>query len=97
MVSFLLDNGAAIDEIPDDKGIGDIDWGVGVGTALHAAVAGFQVETTRLLLEKGAKLDVKDSYGRTAVEHASHNPSCMEVLVNYADRSSDTGRRPPEK
>lgn len=64
MVQWLLDQGADVDEI------GVHDYGdrrklIPEGTALHKAAANGDVETAKLLIARGAKLQVKDPLQRT--------------------------------
>ena len=82
MVQFLLENGAAIDEIPDNEDIYESELEQGVGTALHAAVEAGKLETARLLLDRGASVDVRDSNGRTALELAQlkGQTACVDLL-----------------
>lgn len=64
MVQWLLDHGADIDEI-GVHGYGDRRKGKDEGTALHKAMANGDVETARLLVGRGADLEIKDPMGRT--------------------------------
>ncbi|KAI9781210.1 MAG: hypothetical protein M1816_002470 [Peltula sp. TS41687] len=78
-VNFLLDNGALIDEIPDNDRIYDNAREHGLGTALHAAAERGQREVVRLLLERGADKSIKDSRMRTPREVALEN-GCSEMV-----------------
>ena len=85
VVRFLLDNGATVDEIPDNENIYDNEREQGVGTALHAAVEAGELETAQLLLERGARTDLKDSNGLTVIELAKlrGKAECVELLTKY--------------
>ncbi|KAL8920097.1 MAG: hypothetical protein Q9208_006450 [Pyrenodesmia sp. 3 TL-2023] len=61
---WLLDHGAHIDEI-DVHDYGDGRKEKDEGTALLKAMANGDVEMTRLLVGRGADLEIKDSMGRT--------------------------------
>ncbi|KAI9784927.1 MAG: hypothetical protein M1816_000563 [Peltula sp. TS41687] len=67
VVGFLLDHGA---QIGDDDRIDDNEREQGSGNALHAAAEQGQMETVRLLLERGADGRTKDSKMRTPGEVA---------------------------
>lgn len=64
MVRWLLDHGAAVDEIGVHD-YGDQRKKKLEGTALHKAVGRGDVETARLLIDRGAKSDIEDPMGRT--------------------------------
>lgn len=69
MVRFLLERGAAIDEI------GVHDFGnrrkkIHEGTALHKAAERGDIETARVLLNHGAGIEVKDPLDRTPLVRA---------------------------
>lgn len=69
VVEVLLKAGADIDEIPTNAP-GDVMDGW-PQTALHQAVAGGWVELVRHLLKSGARIDVRDDQGETALEAAT--------------------------
>lgn len=71
-ISYLLDCGASIDEVPD---------GV-YRSALSEAALNGNVKAVKLLLEKGADLDVKDRNGKSALELAliNNRVACADVL-----------------
>lgn len=69
MVEFLLVNGAD-PEMRDSFG----------DTALHYAVSNGVVETARILIEHGAKLDTKDNLGRTLMDEAGTNSEMVQLL-----------------
>ena len=82
MVQFLLDQGADVDEIgiehPTDK-----RYEEDVGSALHRAAYKGHEDITRILLEKGANVKLKDMMGRTALDlaHAGKHEK-LEVLLS---------------
>ena len=83
VVEFLLDNGADIDEIPDNKDIYDHARKQGIGTALHAAIERDKEDIIRFLLERGARIDLMDSNGLTATELAQkREPNTVVALLN---------------
>ena len=69
MVQYLLDQGADVDEMgiehPQDKRYEEY-----VGSALHRAAYRGHEEITRVLLENGASVELKDMRGRTALDLA---------------------------
>lgn len=81
MVKYLLDQGADIDEVgiehPTDK-----RYEEDVGSALHRATYKGHEDTTRLLLEKGANVELKDMMGRTALDlaHAGKHEKLEAML-----------------
>ena len=64
MVQWLLDQGADIDEIGVHH-YGDRRREKDEGTALHKAMANGHVEMVKMLVGRGADLEVKDKMGRT--------------------------------
>lgn len=82
VVGHLLDRGAAIDEVPDHKGISEFDREQGVKNALCMAASNGQVEVVKLLLERGADVKVMDSKGKSAIEVAAEGKhfGCVEIL-----------------
>jgi ankyrin repeat protein len=80
IVTFLLDQGAAIDEVPDND---DIDFhDIDAKNALCEAAARGQLEVVKLLLERGADPRVTDTNGKSAVELAEteEHEDCTQVL-----------------
>ncbi|MCM0083043.1 ankyrin repeat domain-containing protein [Geomonas sp. Red32] len=71
-VSQLLAKGASPDATGPD----------GVSTALVSAAAAGHTEVVKLLLEKGARPELPDSAGKTAIQRAQEagHPSTAEVL-----------------
>lgn len=71
-ISYLLDCGASLDEVPDDV----------YKSALCEAASNGNVEAVKLLLKKGAHLDVKDRNGTSALELAETNKHdiCVDIL-----------------
>jgi ankyrin repeat protein len=77
----LLDGGAD----PGLRATGRID-----ATPLHSAVAGQQLETTRLLIERGAPIDATYEGGYTALDVAT-----KEGLTAIAELLKSSARRQP--
>jgi uncharacterized protein len=73
IVQWLLDNGARIDERPQE-------WST---SALLVAADGDKLETVRLLLERGASLKVRDAFLRTPVIMAAGhgNAEMVRMLI----------------
>lgn len=71
-ISYLLECGAPIDEVPDNI----------YQSALCEEASRGNVEVVKLLLEKGASLDVKDKNGKSALELAEVNKHdvCADIL-----------------
>jgi hypothetical protein len=67
-MEYLLDHGAPIDKVRYDhnKFRSSLLWRFGMGTPLHAAVEKGDTEKIKLLLARGASVEVRDSKGRTA-------------------------------
>lgn len=82
MVQYLLDQGADVDEIgiehPTDKRYEEV-----VGSALHRAAYRGHEDIARVLLEKGANVELKDMMGRTALDlaHAGKHEK-LEALLS---------------
>ena len=69
MVRYLLDHGADIDEIGlHDQG--DRRKKKDEGTALHQAVANGDVDLAKLLVNRGARTDIRDPLDRTPLMRA---------------------------
>lgn len=82
VVAYLLDRGADVDEIPDNE---DVDYDtkrVGLGNALCEAARAGKAEVVKLLLKRGANRDVRDTWGRSALDLAklNHHADCENVL-----------------
>lgn len=69
MVQWLLDRGADINEVGVHD-FGDRRNQVYEGSALHKAAANGDIEMAKLLVERGANLEVKDPVGRTPLMRA---------------------------
>lgn len=69
MVRWLLDHGANIDEVGVHN-FGDRSKDKFEGTALHKAAAQSNLKLAELLVDRGAKTDVKDPLGRTPLTRA---------------------------
>ena len=82
MVAYLLDRGADVDEVPDNDDIYDNERQLGLGNALCTAARAGKVEVVKLLLERGAKRQARDTLGRTALDLAelNHHSDCKELL-----------------
>lgn len=69
----LIDRGADLN-LQDDGGF----------TALHAAVNSGNYEITKILLDHGARTDIRDSYGNPPLLRASHRfPEIVKLLVEH--------------
>lgn len=81
MMSCLIEAGANINGVFDDVD-GLYGCACNFGTALHSAARSDQVEATRYLVEHGARLDMLDNSGLTAMEIASNHghTEVMRVL-----------------
>ncbi|KAI9034890.1 ankyrin repeat domain-containing protein [Aspergillus affinis] len=70
MVAFLLERGAAIDEIPINPYIMEEPWEPDEKNALCEAAWRGQAAVVEFLLEKGADPSIRDTKGRSALELA---------------------------
>lgn len=82
MVQYLLDLGADVDEIGIENPV-DERHEEEVGSALHRAAYKGHENVARVLLEKGAKVELKDMRGRTALDlaHAGKHEK-LEALLS---------------
>ncbi|KAK8065228.1 hypothetical protein PG997_011975 [Apiospora hydei] len=95
MVKLLLENGAAIDDWSEICGTalefasGEgrvsnvkllLEMGAQIGYALHAAALSGHKDIIRLLLNKGAKLDMRDDYGFMPLRWAEIKCQSIEVM-----------------
>jgi ankyrin repeat protein len=88
MMTYLLAQGADINDIPESEYVADAERQAGMGTALHEAVKNGQADAARLLLEKGANPDLKNSLGRTPLACAlEKNNGDLVRLFRAADVS----------
>lgn len=69
IVKFLLQKGADVNEMGVENEIDERETEE-MGTALHKAVANRHERVVKLLLEKGANIDLEDAKGRTALQIA---------------------------
>lgn len=86
VISYLLDCGAPIDEAPN------ID--LGISSALGEAASKGHVEAVKLLLEKGANVDVKDMSGKNALELAEMHKHdvCVDILREAREEHAGEGK-----
>lgn len=79
VVAYLLDRGADVDEVPDNEDLFDDSERFGIGNALCTAACAGKVN---LLLERGANRQVRDTWGRSALDLAklNHHADCEKVL-----------------
>ncbi|MGV8827077.1 MAG: ankyrin repeat domain-containing protein [Breznakibacter sp.] len=85
IVTLLLDKGALVD-LQDDW----IEWDgklkeIGGNTALMLAIGqagSTHTESAKLLLAKGAKMDIQDKLGNTALMDAVHNTEIAKILID---------------
>ncbi|KIN03104.1 hypothetical protein OIDMADRAFT_178813 [Oidiodendron maius Zn] len=91
VVAYLLDRGAAINDIPDNPDILSNALKIGVKNALCEAAWRGQPAAVKLLLERGADTSVKDTNGRSALELAEMegHESCISILKEYARVKSE--------
>jgi len=85
LVTMILDKGALID-LQDDW----IEWDgklneIGGNTALMIAIGqdGFtHTESAKILINRGAKIDIQDKLGNTALMDAVHNTEIAKILID---------------
>ena len=70
VVEYLLEHGAAIDDIPDNDEIYDNHRAIGVKNALCEAAAAGKYDTVKLLIERGADVGIRDTKGNSAIKLA---------------------------
>jgi ankyrin repeat protein len=90
-VVYLLDEGADINEIPENPSISQNQRDRGVKNPLCNAAYRGEHEAVRLLLELGADTAIRDTLGRSALDLAemeSHG-LCVSILKEYIN-DSDT-------
>lgn len=82
VVAYLLDRGADVDEIPDNDDLFDYPQRLGLGNALCMAAGAGNTEVVKLLLEHGANKQVRDAWGRGALDLAklNHHSDCVKIL-----------------
>lgn len=82
MVAYLHDRGADVDEVPDNEDLFDDSERFGIGNALCTAACAGKTEVVSLLLERGANRQVRDTWGRSALDLAklNHHADCEKVL-----------------
>ncbi|KAH8432114.1 ankyrin repeat domain-containing protein [Aspergillus melleus] len=82
MVAFLLERGAAIDEIPVNPYIVEEPWERDEKNALCEAAWRGQAAVVEFVLEKGADPSIRDTKGRSALElaKAGGHESCVKLL-----------------
>lgn len=82
VVAYLLDRGADVDEVPDNEDLFDDSERFGIGNALCTAACAGKTEVVNLLLERGANRQVRDTWGRSALDLAklNHHADCEKVL-----------------
>lgn len=87
IISYLLDCGAPIDEAPN--------IGLGISSALGEAASKGHVEAVKLLLEKGANVDVKDMFGKNALELAEMHKHdvCVDILREAREEHAGEGKK----
>lgn len=59
----------------------DVQTDQSLWTCLHYAVAYFRLESVAALISRGARVDIKDSDGKTAVDHASSLEEGKEEML----------------
>lgn len=82
VVAYLLDRGADVDEIPDNEDLHDFPQQFGLGNALCMAARAGNTEVVKLLLERGANRQVKDTWGMSPLDLAmlNHHSDCEQLL-----------------
>lgn len=89
VMAYFLDLGAAIDDVDyaHDIKIFKMHWMRGFGTALHHAARRGDEEMIIFLLEKGAKQDIKNSKGKTALNLAEEEGHDVVASILRAHQS----------
>jgi hypothetical protein len=98
----LLDSGMDINHMPGNIGLEDMDpmerseretygGGIWVGTPLHYAADGEFVAAVRVLLDRGARTDIKDSRGKTALQAANEKgrTGCAGLISAAVSKDGD--------
>jgi ankyrin repeat protein len=82
VIRFLLDNGAPIDAVEYEHNTYGFGSDFVIGSALNLAVCYGGDDTVELLLERGARIDIVDFDGRSALELARKfgSPKKVELL-----------------
>lgn len=88
-VLVLLDAGADVNAVSHSR----IAY-IPSNTALHAAIAGKRnLEVIRLLLERGARTDLRDSNGQTCLHSAAYHADSVEIILMLIDRGANPGTK----
>lgn len=85
VINYLLDNGAMIDEVPLNETIVENQRELESRNPLSTAAWRGQIEALRLLLQRGADRDLRDAYGKTALDLAQeeHHWNCISLLASF--------------
>ena len=83
LVSELIQRGAVIDELDEIRG-----W-----SALHYAAEGCNTETTKLLLDHGANLEVQSGESRETPLHVACNSFQKANILLFAEKGADFSKR----
>ena len=87
ILAYFLDQGATVDDVEYefDLAIFKKYWRRGFGTALHHAARRGNEELIKFLLERGSRLDVKNSKSKTALEVADEegHENIVSMIRNY--------------
>lgn len=82
MVAYLLDRGADVDENPDNENVEYDTKRFGLGNELCEAARAGKTGVVKLLLKRGANRNIRDTWGRSALDLAklNHHADCENVL-----------------
>lgn len=87
VLAYFLEQGATVNDVEYqfDQSIFKQHWRRSFGTALHHASRRGNEEMVRFLLERGARLDIKNSMNKTAVELAEEggHESIVSILKSH--------------
>lgn len=85
VINYLLDKGAMIDEVPLNETIVENQRELESRNPLCTAAWRGQIEALRLLLERGADRDLRDAYGKTALDLAQEERhwDCIRLLASF--------------